>query len=114
MSIITRMRRQKAVYWAAGQLDRHGQASFANPVQIDCRWEDRADEFIDDKGEKKISSSVVYVDRDMKTGDVLMKGLLNGDVNQSSPFSNPLAGEIKGYADLPNLKNTESLRTAYL
>ena len=66
------------------------------------------------KGSKVISSSIVYVDRVMKAKDVLMLGELDSGVDQDNPKDNTNAWEIQGFDKLPNLKNTEILRTAYL
>ena len=40
MSIITRMRKQDAVYWAYSGLDEFGQVEVGDPAEIKVRWED--------------------------------------------------------------------------
>lgn len=114
MSIINRMRKQTAVYWAQGAPDDEGQTSFSSGVEIECRWEEKAEEFLDDQMEKQVSSSVVYVDRDMRPGDFLILSDLESLDSETVPKSNTGAAIIRGWAKIPNLKNTQQLRIAYL
>lgn len=121
MSLITKMRKQKAVWWsididASGGVvtDDYGQPVYNSPIEIACRWEDIAEEFIKDKDEKSVSSSVVYVDRDMKAGDVLLLGELDSGVDENNPLDNDGAMRIQKFSKIPNLKATEYLRSAYL
>jgi len=113
MGIITKMRRQKAVWWKRLSPDRYGRPTFALPVEVDCRWEEDAREFLSPKGEKLVSQAVVYVDRPMTVGDRLRLGELDSTIP-----NNPLAlndtFEIRQFTQLPNLKVTETLYTAYL
>lgn len=112
MSIITKMRKQTAVYWqqAAG-VDDYGRASFEDPVEITCRWEDVREEYIDENNERQLSKSVIYVDRVMKIGDWLFLGDLSDLSDSEVPESNEGAIEVKYFGKLPNLKNTEYLLT---
>ncbi len=108
MSLIKRMRKQKAVYWARGSPDVYGEFTFADPVEIDCRWEDTAQEYLDPQGETKTSKSIVYVDRVMSPGDRLLEGELDSNVDMADSF------EIQRFDRLPNIRNTEVLLTAFL
>lgn len=121
MSIISKMRKQTAVWWQAqtdgsGEIatDDYGQPQYNSPVQIICRWEDVAEEFMDANNEKAVSSSVVYVDRDMKAGDVLMLGTTDDIVDEINILENPNSGKIQKFAKTPNLRATEYLKVAYL
>lgn len=120
MGLISRMMRQKAVYWKqTGMADAFGKRQFDDPVEIRCRWEDRSDEFVDSYAEREISNAVVYVDRDVKYGDYLWQGTLEAFLalnvdNPNKPGEIDLAYEIKKPEKLPNLKATEFLRTVYL
>ena len=121
MSIITSMRKQTAVYWPLGSedsggsdWDSYGKPLYATPVQISCRWEDVAKEFIGKQGTTEISKSIVYVDRDVRVGGVLLLSLLANVSDLTTPKNNDGAWEIRRFDKLPNLRNTESLRTAYL
>lgn len=113
MSIIKRMRRQKAVWWQRLSPDEYGEFSYAVPVEVSCRWDDTAQEFLDPKGETQTSRSVVYVDRLMTVGDRLKRGELESDT-ADDPSEEAEAFEIRRFDQNPNLRNTETLLTAFL
>lgn len=121
MSVITRMRRQMAVYWALASseslgedFDDHGQPQWTDPVEIECRWDDVIEEFVDAQGTKRVSRSVVYVDRDVRVGEVLMLGSLSDVTEPANVLENDGAWQVLRFDKMPNLKATEFLRTAYL
>lgn len=112
MSIITKMRKQEAIYWKRLTPDQYGKYSFDSPVEISCRWEDKASEFLDSTGQKQVSRSIVYVDRVISVGDRLMRG----EMDSNTP-ADPLTAdsfEVRRFDQEPNLKATEFLLTAYL
>lgn len=112
MSLISKMRRQDAVLWQRISYTRQGVPIYGAPVAIRCRWEDVTQEYLSPQGQRELSSSVVYVSRDVAVGDRLALGELSSD----TPL-NPLdakSWEVKQFLRFPNLKNTELLRTAYL
>lgn len=65
---------QVATYWAPSSKDRFGKQVFADPVVIACRWQDVAERFINPNGEEKTSSTVVYPDRLLELGGLLVEG----------------------------------------
>ena len=114
MSIIRRMRKQHAVWWQRSATpNRFGRYGFAAPVEIDCRWEDRVESFVDPQGEEKLSNAMVYVDRILSVGDRLKRGSLESD-QPTDPTSDRLAFEVRRFDQLPNLRATQTLLTAYL
>ena len=120
-SLITTMRRQTAVYWATQRtesggfaFDEYGLPQWTDPVEIECRWDDLSEQFIDAVGTLQVSRSLVYVDRDMIPGEVLFLGELTDLTSEDDPKSNEGAWEIRKFERNPNLRNTEMLRTAYL
>jgi len=121
MSIITRMLKQTCVYWAlasseSGGLayDDYGQPVVTDPVEIECRWEDVNEEFIDATGTKQTSRAKVYVSQDVDVGGILMLGELTDITDDDNPKENDGAWEIRKFDKLPNLRVTEFLRTAFL
>ncbi len=124
MSLISRMITygQKAVYWAllgtdsAGVVDYddYGQPQHTDPVEINCRWEEITIEFLDAQGTRQLSNARVYVGQDVDIGGVLMLGELADVTDENNPKENDDAWEIRRFEKLPNLKNTQFLRTAYL
>lgn len=113
MSIIKRMRRQTAILWTRGAPDRFGRYTFAEPIEIKCRWDDTTEEFVNPKGQKQIGRSVVYVDRVIAPGDRLKRGDLDSSA-VDDPLDDTLAYEVQRVDQNPNLKATEFLITAYL
>jgi len=114
MSIITRMRKQTAVYWAYTSTDEYGVKQVGSPVLIKCRWEDKSEEFLDSHGERQMSNAVVYVDRDTPIGGILMLGVLADITDSTNIKENDGAWEIRKFDKLPTFKATEFLRTACL
>ena len=121
MSIITRMLKQKCIYWPPGSetsggfdFDDYGQPQYDVPVQLKCRWEDMAEEFIGPTGTTELSRSVVYVESDVTPGGVLFLSELADVDDLIVPKNNAGAWEIRAFSKLPNFKATEFLRTAYL
>jgi len=114
MSIIKKMRKQTAVWWArSASVDRFGKYTYDEPVEIKCRWDTKGVEFRDNKGQTVMSDSTVYPDRVLVVGDMLMEGDLESDT-ASDPTTETTAYEIKRFDKTPNIKNTETLYTAYL
>jgi hypothetical protein len=111
--IIKKMRRQTAVWWQRGAADSYGQFSYASPVEITCRWEDRTVEFIDAIGQRQLSASVVYVDRVMAPGDLLRLGDMESSFT-SDPSDLTGVGEVRRMEKTPTLKATKTLLVAYL
>jgi len=107
------MRRQKAIWWRRLGADRYGSHTFATPVEIDCRWDDTTQEFVDEKAVFQASKSVAYVDRVMSVGDRLMLGAMESDT-PDNPLSITAAYEIKRFDRNPDLKAKEFLLTAYM
>lgn len=114
MSIIERMLRQTAVYWAPLNPDRTGRPTWDAPVELSVRWEDRSEEFKDDKGEVAMSRAVVYVASDVKVKGVLMLGELLTSTNTTDPKANAGAWEVRSFEKIPNLRITRYLRVAML
>jgi hypothetical protein len=116
MSIITKMRKQTAIYWppSLSKFDAYGQPLSDPPVEISCRWEDVQEEILDPQGTSVVSKAKVYVDRDVELGGVLMLGELSEITDPSNPKANEGAWEIIKFERMPTLKATEFLRTVYL
>jgi len=127
MSIITRMRKQNAIYWPPGTADDFGRVApgtlveltLAGGVNSRVRWEAQAKEFLDKDGTTQISRAVVYVPALPGGGEVAVGGFLwlgdRGDLDsETDPGANEGAWEVRRFDKLPNLKNTEYLRTAFL
>lgn len=114
MSIISRMKKQTCVHWHRTGTDSYGRATWDDPVERACRWEDRNEKYTNAQGEERLSRALVYVD-DVSEGDVLLLGsLTDSGLNLTDPLRNGGAWKIERYDSCPNFKNTETLYTAYL
>jgi hypothetical protein len=115
MSLITSMRRQNAVYWAPDEADDFGVEAVGTPVDIDCRWEDVAEQYISPDNTVDVSKSKIYADRDIEVGGYLLLGTVAGLADASAhPRTIPEAGIVRRFEKLPNLKASQFLRTATL
>lgn len=113
MSVIKKMRRQRAVYWRRLTADRFGKFSYAPPVEIKCRWDDGGEENRDATMQLFNPVATVYVDREMLIGDMLKKGEMESDT-PDDPRQTTGAHEIKKFMQTPNFRATETLFTAIL
>ena len=110
MSFITRRLNQKATYWAVGSVDSSGDPTFATPVGVKVRWEQRTVVFTTPTGEERSSTDVVFVKQDMVEGDFLFLGTST----VADPTTVLAAKEIQGFSKLPQLVGSEFERRALL
>jgi len=102
--------RESITYWAPSGVDNFGDPSFAAPVTIKAKWEDRAELFIDAEGRETRSKSVVYVDTDLLTGGYLFRG--NSSV--ANPLSVDNAFMIKDVRKISDFENVVHERKVML
>ena len=121
MSLIDRMRKQICVYWPlanieSGQVafDDYGHPQYSGFVEMDCRWEDIMEEYLDSQGTRQLSRSKVFVGSDVQVGGVIMLGTSDDIIDEENPLQNDNAFEIKRFEKTPNLKATEYLRVVYV
>jgi hypothetical protein len=109
---------QTAVYWGTPVKDGYGGFTFASPVEIACRWEDRIGQFTSNKGEQIYSKATVYVLQDLEEDGWLFLGTLadiTGEADIGAPKEIDNAYEIKRFDKLPIFASeTEFVRKAYL
>lgn len=111
MGIITRMRKQTAVYWKPLGSGEDGRPTFEAPIEVKCRWDDRMESYLDRSGNQRISNSVIYPDRVLLLDGYLWLGeLVDAPVDPTTLFD---ARRIERFDQTPNLRNTETLYTAY-
>ena len=109
MSWITRRYKQTATYWSVSGTSSSGDPSFATPVSIKVRWEQRTAVFTRPNGEEASSSSVVFVKQDMVEGDFLFLG--------TSVLADPndvASQKVQGFSKIPELVGNEFERRAFL
>lgn len=108
--------KQTAVYWGTPVSTGAGGRTFADAVELDVRWEERHDMFIDAQGQEKQSSAVVFVDQDVDIGGYLFLGDLDdlSSGEEGDPMTVSGAYEIRQFDKIPDSKGTSFLRKAWL
>lgn len=110
MSWVQRHLRQKVTWWQSQGNDGFGGTTYASPVVIKARWEDRSELFYDQQGEEVRSESVVFVDRDLSEGDYVYLGVSgSGD-----PTAVSGARVVRNFRKLPGLRANVFERRAML
>jgi len=112
MSVITKMRKQDAVYWAPGAYDAYGQPTMGSATAITCRWEEIAEQFLDSENQVQVSNARVYVSQTVELGGMLWLGVIGSA--PANPRADNDAWEIRKYESIPNFKATEFLKSALL
>jgi len=108
-NLVTRSN-ETAVYWAANGLDNYGQPSYASAVEIDCRWIDKVEEYLDGQGEKKISNAHVMVTQQLVLNGMLYLGTIVDLAGATDPKQIVGAYEIRQKLEL---KDIDGLQTFY-
>jgi hypothetical protein len=108
--VADRMLLQDATLWSVTP-DGYGGDVFGAPVACKCRWEDRTEKFMSplDRVEQ-VSRSIVYLDRRAAVGDYLYGGTSADD----DPTQITGAYKIRRFDVVPNLRNLQVIRKAYL
>lgn len=101
---------QDATYWAPGSPDEYGLIALAAPVAITCRWQNKAELFLDAQGNQAISSAVVYPDQALE----LQGWLFEGTSAEADARDVAGAREIRAVGTSPDLDNDEVLNKAWL
>lgn len=118
MSIITRVLKQTAVYWAPTGVDSDGQPTHALPITLNVRWDDITEQFSlrEESAEDEIQFSLakVMVSQDVEVKGMLFLGALAVTDDPDDPRSIRRAYEIRKFEKIPNFRATEFVRTAIL
>jgi hypothetical protein len=111
---LKRMLNQKAVYWGTPAGDGYGGFTFADPVELDCRWEDKTELFVSPAGEETPSQAVVYLPQDVDVGGYLFLGALDDINSDQDPQGQDGAYRIKQVYKTPDIKGKDFLRKVWL
>ena len=114
IGVAKRAMKQKAIWWwAYSGLGEFGKSIYNPPVEIDCRWEDVVEEFINPNGDREASRSKLIVDRDMKVKDKLKLGKLDSTI-MDDPNDNEDVWEALQFMKTPDFRGRKYLREVYL
>lgn len=108
---------QTAVYWGNPQNDGYGNFVFDEPVEISCRWEDKAQIVVSSDGAETSSDAEVLVTQDLDVDGYLYLGsLVDLDSDElDSPMTVETARRIISYDKIPMIKSTTVfVRKVYL
>lgn len=101
---------QIATYWDTPVSNGFGGYTFENPKVINVRWEERQDEFLDAKGDKRISRAIVFISEELTLGGYLMLG----DHSDLGPTALDDSWQIKKLTVIPDIRNAVNERRAFL
>jgi len=104
---------QTAVLWMAGAQGFDGAYTYASPVEIACRWEDKIEIIKNNEGREIVSSARVFVDREITHDSYLYLGSL-ASVSGSHPYDVNGAYLVLITQDVSNLRGTERLLSVRL
>ena len=107
---------QTAVYWGSPTSDGITGRTFDAAIEVDVRWEERQELFIDSQGQERRSRAVVFIDHDMVLGGYLFLGDLDdlSSSEEADPFEIDEAYEILSYKKIPDLDGTGFVRQVWL
>src|SRR6056297_2281055 len=108
---------QKAVYWGSPTTDGFGKLSFADPIEIDVRWEDRNELYVNATGKESVSKSIIYSNsQDFENDGYLYLGELSdlSTAQKSNPQSISTAWSIKAHYKKPDIGGNVYFRKVWL
>lgn len=106
-------RKQDATKWTAAS-DGFGGWTFTAPKALKVRWEEKAVLFRDQSGEEVISSARVFLGEDVAVNDWLFLGISTAANPTVIPASSGVAYQVRQFEKLPNLRNLQHQRIAFL
>ena len=116
-NLITQVCVQTAVYWGTPVDDGYGGKTFTDPVELQCRWENKAQKIINTNGEETISRAWVLLLEDVVELGWLFLGDLDDldSAEEADPMSADGAYEIQRFEKTPAIRSTTQFtRVAYL
>jgi hypothetical protein len=114
-SFIKKVCKQDAVYWGTPVDDGYGTKTYATPVEIKVRWEDRLKTISDRDGREIVADITVLVTQDLDLGGYLYLGSLDDLDSDPVPADVEGAFEILSFEKIPMIfSTTEFVRFAYL
>ena len=114
---ISRLCVQTAVYWGSPAEDGYGGKTFADPVEISCRWENTLEVIRDAFGNEIVCRSGIYVTQDVEEQGYMYLGTLDDldSDEEADPTTVDGAYEIRRFDKTPSLRATNDfLRKVYL
>lgn len=98
-----------AVYWPPINVTDYGQYTFAEAVEIKCRWDDVEVRFTNADGSISTGTAKIWTTYPMKPRGILWHGRLTDVSDLVIPRNNSGFIEIKYFSSTPDLKNKTKL-----
>lgn len=116
---VARFTVETCVYWGSPVSNGKGGWNFADPVELDCRWDEKQELKIYANGNIVSSQAAVLVNVDLDRHGYLWRGTLTelyeAGLLETNPVEIPTAFIIQQFHRIPMVrKNDEFVRTAYL
>ena len=105
-SLLARTCKDVCVYWASPVPDGFGGYTFAEGVELSCRWEEMSQIVSDNQGNQITSRAVVYVLQDVDEEGMLYHGTLDDLDSDPDPKTVDGAYVIKRFQKSPALGST--------
>lgn len=107
---------QKAVYWSTPTNDGFGGFAWADPVQINCRWNGSTEVITNSKGREIVSRAKVQVSQDLEEEGRLFLGRLDGlsAAEKADPTALSDSFVIQRFDKAPTVKGNKFFRRAFL
>ncbi len=107
---------QTAVFWGTPVTDGFGKLTFAVPVEISVRWEDKMEQFLSAMGKDELSQSIIYSETDMEPDCYLYLGLLTdlSTEEKANPVLKVTAYPVKQFKKIPDIIGNAFLRKTWL
>lgn len=103
------------VYWAPElPVDDNGKVTFADPVEVCCRWLDCRETFLDKEGNESVSLAKVRIGVVPQELGVLWKGCIEDLTSEDHPFQNDNAWQIRKVDRITNFRGNAELIIAWL
>ena len=109
MTVTQRNLKQDVTHWAVTK-DGYGGNTYAAPVALKGRWEDRSVRFRGPSGDEINSKSVVFLSAEVAENDYIFLGISVA----ADPSTLPEAFQVASYLEIPDLRNLGKVRKALL
>ena len=105
---------QPTIYWGTPVVDGYGSYTYAKPIQIYTRWEDKQKKIGSVDGVDIMSDAVILTTIDLEIDGCLSLGILTDDTSDT-PQGLDGVFVIAAVSKIPMIKSTsEFVRTVYL
>lgn len=107
---------QLAVYWGTPVNDGQGGFTWAEPIEIACRWIDSVETVLASDGREFVSRAKVHIDRELdKNGMLFLGGLDDLDSSEEAdPATSDNAYSIRQTKRVPTVRGTGFLNMVLL